>query len=214
MKNIELLIFDLDGTLADTKPDVTDGVNYALKYFGCPSRTQDEVAASIGPGQDVMLKKSFGTFTKYDLNVAIKKFNEYYSVHYADKTYLFPGMMDMLKHYNNKRKAVVTNKLRKYSEPLLAKLGALDQFDIVVGMEDVEKCKPDPYPLLLVAKKYGIAPEKSVMVGDSPSDIQAGKAAGMFTVGLTFGMNPAEIVKSANPDYLLDDILQMLNIFE
>ncbi len=214
MKLIDLLIFDLDGTLADTRQDLTDAVNHALEYFKFPKRSVKEVSKYIGGGAELMLRRSFGTDTGYDMKKAVKLALTYYSKHLVDNTVLYTGIKEILGYYQNKHIVVVTNKMRKYSEPILSHLGVLDLFDFILGYEDVDKHKPAPYPLLLVSKKIKIKPSRSVIIGDSPEDVAAGKSAGMTTVAVTYGLNSKKVLRDCKPDFFVNDITEIKKCFK
>lgn len=213
MKKIELLIFDLDGTLIDSKKDLADGINYALKTLGYAEIPEKEVYKCVGQGSKRMLANAMGDDNPVKVEQAVNCFMEYYGQHLLDYTVLYHGVAEMLNYYQEKKKAVVTNKGRKFSEAVLKGLGVLDKFDILLGHEDIEKPKPHPMPLLQVMKNCKISPEKTVMVGDGTQDIIAAREAGIVCCAVGYGLNPKAELLAEHPDYFVENIVELKDIF-
>ena len=141
-----------------------------------------------------------------------KLFDRYYGDVAEEGTFLFPHVADTLGalHAKGLPLGLVTNKPTPFVAPLLNALDIAKYFSVVIGGDDVKNKKPHPDPLLLVASRMGIAPEKLLFVGDSRNDIQAAKAAGCCSVGLTYGYNYGEPLALSEPDYLFDQFNELL----
>lgn len=186
----EAVFFDLDGTLANSLFDLTDGINITMKHFGFPSRTTEEVMSFVGDGILKTILRSIPAekLESVDLKKAEEVFLNYYSKHYADKTIAYNGMVDLVKHIKSKgiKIAVVTNKEQKMAEKVVEKVYG-NIFDCVLGMSEGIPPKPDPTGVLLVAKKLGVQPQKTAFVGDTGIDIATGINAGTFPIGVLWG---------------------------
>jgi len=146
------------------------------------------------------------------LMVLRKLFDRYYAEAAEEGSFLFPAVADTLGalHAKGLPLALVTNKPTPFVAPILAALDIAKYFTVVIGGDDVKNKKPHPDPLLLVAQKLGLAPAELLFVGDSRNDIQAAKAAGCSSVGLTYGYNYGESIALSEPDYIFDQFNELL----
>jgi phosphoglycolate phosphatase len=218
---IKLLIFDLDGTLADTSRDIADAVNYALEPFGQRKFSVTEIKAMVGSGITKLIESLIppsplfhrggrGDFpAKED---AVKRFLEYYSAHFIDSTFVYPQVKETLLKLRDYKKAVISNKREILSKKVLDGLGLLGFFDIVLGSDSVPEIKPSPVPVLEVLKRLGMSKDEAVMIGDSSFDIDAGKAAGVKTIAVTYGYRSREVLKDA--DFMIDNFGELLNVLQ
>lgn len=212
MASIELVIFDLDGTLVDSIPDLTDAVNEFLRASGRPDLAMDDVRRLVGKGARNLVERALGNGTEEEVEKALAIFLAYNEAHIADKTIMYPGVAETLLELRRQgiRMAVVTNKTEFLSRKLLNVIGIDQSFDIILGADSLPFRKPSPEPVLKALADLHIAPSGAIMVGDSINDIAAGRAAGVVTVGCTFGYgSEAEL---AQAEYRIDAMGQLLQL--
>lgn len=213
---VKLIIFDLDGTLIDSSVDITNAINYAIEPYGVKPVTVQETISLVGEGITRLMEKVIEREgISADRDVLTKRFLEYYSTHLIDNTTVYPGVIDTLKRLKGYKKAVISNKREALSTKILNDLGLLKYLDLVVGSDTTPEKKPSPVPILYVLTKLNIKPEDAVIVGDSNFDIEAGKAAGIKTVAVTYGYRPVELLKGA--DFIInkmDELTEVLRRFE
>lgn len=195
----DLIIFDLDGTLVDSSPDIRNAINHVIQPFGGAPVGSEETQALVGEGAMRLMEKIVETRS---LPVAASEllppFLSYYEEHLLDETIVYPGVIEVLEALGDVRKAVVTNKHRYLSSRTLETFGLARYFDLVVGSDTTPEKKPSPVPIRHVLDSFGIQPERAVIVGDSTYDVEAGKNAGIATVAVTYGYRPAELLRDAD----------------
>jgi phosphoglycolate phosphatase len=196
---IKMIMFDLDGTLADSGMDIRNAINYAIEGSGVGPLSLGEAKEFIGQGVTRLFSDLKARYP-VDLQVEelVSRFSEHYAEHLLDNTTLYPGVADTLAALGPCRKAVVTNKRERSSARILEALGIAKHFDIVVGSDTASERKPSPEPLFFALARFGIDPGESVIVGDSPYDIEAGLAAGVTTVAVTYGYRPVRELRKAH----------------
>ncbi|WP_139538983.1 phosphoglycolate phosphatase [Klebsiella spallanzanii] len=237
LQNIRGVAFDLDGTLVDSAPGLTAAVDNALYALELPVAGEERVVTWIGNGADVLMQRAL-TWARQervtlraaqgkpsvdhdDIPVAEqqailrKLFDRYYAEVAEEGSFLFPAVADTLGalHAKGLPLALVTNKPTPFVAPILESLDIAKYFSVVIGGDDVKNKKPHPDPLLLVAEKLGLAPAELLFVGDSRNDIQAAKAAGCCSIGLTYGYNYGEPISLSEPDYIFDQFNELLPAF-
>jgi phosphoglycolate phosphatase len=215
---IKLLIFDLDGTLLDTIEDITNAVNYAVKPFGVNPLSVQTIKSMVGsgitrliegliPAQENKYNKTFSEMKEE----ATSRFLEHYSEHLLDHTLPYPQVTETLSRLTSYKKVILSNKREIFTKQVLEGSGLLKYFDVVLGSDSCSERKPSPVPINEILKRFEIARDEAVIIGDSNFDIEAGKAAGIRTVAVTYGYRPREVLKDA--DYMIDafkDLLHML----
>ncbi|MDP3296768.1 MAG: HAD-IA family hydrolase [Thermodesulfovibrionia bacterium] len=208
---LKLLIFDLDGTLADTSKDITDAVNYALKPFGVKPLSVSEIKAMVGSGITKLIESLIPGERDFSAKEeAVKRFLEYYSIHLLDYTKPYPQVKETLSKLGAYKKAVISNKREVLSKRVLEGIGLLKFFDIVLGSDSVSERKPSPVPIFELLKRFGVSKDEAVIIGDSNYDIEAGKAAGIKTIAVTYGYRDREVLKGA--DFIIDNFGEILRI--
>jgi phosphoglycolate phosphatase len=216
---IKLLIFDLDGTLTDTAQDITDAINYALSPYCRKRYSIEETKAMVGSGISRLLESlvsGTGVCLKAEENnagdIALERFLEFYSVHLLDNTKLYPGVKDTLLKLGNFRKIVLSNKREKYSKRILDGLGIDKCFEDILGSDSVPEKKPSPVAILNMLEKFGLSKDEAVIIGDSNFDIEAGKAAGIRVIGVTYGFRSRDSLTDA--DFIIDNFDELLNVIQ
>ncbi len=216
---IKLLIFDLDGTLADTSRDIAESINYAVEPFGTGPYSIEETKAMVGSGITKLLNSLLPENVVSDdgkADAAFKKvsdrFLNHYSKHLLDYTTAYPNVKETLPLLGRYRKAVLSNKRESFSLDVLKGIGIHNYFEVINGSDSVTEKKPSPVPVLETMKHFKASKDEAVMIGDSNFDVEAGKAAGIKTVAVTYGFRSANMLKDA--DYIIDDMGDLPGILE
>jgi len=203
------LVFDLDGTLANTAPDIIATLNAILASLGHPPLPDHHAIQMIGNGARALLAaglKAAGVpFDQVLLDKLFVQFLAHYEKHIADKTQLYPGVIASLDRFAEDGYifAVCTNKMEHHSKLLLEKLGIKDRFSAICGRDSFPFFKPDPRHLTMTITEAGGNPEHAVMVGDSGTDIQTAKNAKIPVVAVNFGYSETS-VELLNPDVVIE----------
>lgn len=206
--SIKLIIFDLDGTLIDSSRDITDAINYAIEPYGLSPLTTKDTIKLVGEGISRLIEKLLST-TIFNGNDDVRRtvmdrFLEYYSAHLLDNTDTYPDVRLTLERLKEYKKAVISNKREALSRRILEGLGLSNFFDTIIGSDSTPEKKPSPLPILKVLAELDVKPQEAIIVGDSNLDIEAGRAAGLRTVSVTYGYRPYEMIKDA--DFVIDRI--------
>mgnify|MGYP000321344117 CR=1 FL=1 len=187
------LLFDLDGTLAETAPDLCAAMNHVLLLNGLQPVPTEQLRDMIGGGARMILQRGLAhNKTEWDderLDMATEELVAYYDAHICDQTYLYDGVLDCLSAAKTSKIgcAVVTNKRFGLAKHLLAELGIEDFFDVIIGGDTLPTRKPDPAMLEAAAAHLGTPIENCIMIGDSEADTGAAKAAGIASICVDFG---------------------------
>ncbi|UCH82403.1 MAG: HAD-IA family hydrolase [Nitrospiraceae bacterium] len=218
---IKLLIFDLDGTLADTGQDITNALNYALEPFGVREYSVDETKAMVGSGISILLASLIPDDSKAAVAISnskgqkpedlvLNRFLEYYDNHLIENTVAYPYIKETLSKLSDYKKAVLSNKREVYSKRVLQGLDILQYFDLVWGSDSVREKKPSPVPVFDMMEQFSASRDETVLIGDSNYDIEAGKAAGITVIGVTYGFRSREFLKDA--DHMIDRFDELLHV--
>jgi phosphoglycolate phosphatase len=210
---VELLIFDLDGTLIESKWDIATSVNLTLVELGLPRRPLEEIFGFVGDGVKKLLRLSVGEDHRVSFEEALRVFRGHYLAHCLDRTKFYPGIEDALAHFTDKRKAVATNKSIEYTDVILKGLGA-HYFQFVVGGDNGFGLKPEPGMLLHVMERLNVPKEGTVLVGDSTNDINGGHNAGIRVCAVGYGMGNREKMAACQPEWFIERPEQLMEIFE
>jgi phosphoglycolate phosphatase len=187
--SIRAVLFDLDGTLVDSLGDLTDAANHVREAFSLPPLCEKDVRLKIGKGSRNLVQQILPGFSESEITRALDLFLDYNRQHIAEKSRLFPDMLETLQHLaaGNVRMAVITNKNEDLTLLLLHDLGINDLFETVCGGDTYPERKPSPLPLLKTAENLGVLPTECVMIGDSINDVESGQRAAMMTIACTWG---------------------------
>lgn len=201
------LLFDLDGTLVDSRADLVTGVNLMLAELGEEGLGTAEVIGFVGEGARLLVERSLRASRgreaeAAEIETALAIFVRHYEEHLLDETHLYPGVREALDRLRGIPLAVVTNKPAALAVAMLDGLGLGDRFEIVLGGDSLPERKPSPLMLLEAARRCGVAPAATLMIGDSRIDILAGQRAGMATCGFTGGFRGADELREAGADIL------------
>jgi len=209
MLEVDLLMFDLDGTLADTKGDLATAVNLTLQDFGLPLKPPELIYTYVGDGVRHLLQRSFNGTKDGTLEQAVEAFRRHYLAHLVDTTCLYPGIESVLEHFKEKKRAIITNKPEEYTLKLMDGLKAQHYFDLIIGSNGVYPLKPDPGMILSALEQLGVSSDRALMIGDSVNDIRASKGAGVRVCAVGYGLGDPSLLKKENPDYFCEDIIEI-----
>lgn len=207
---VRAYVFDLDGTLVDSKMDLVNSVNAMLRTIGRGELSVDTVAGYIGHGAPRLVASALGPdASESDRQHALNIFLEHYGKHKLDLTQAYPGVVEGLRALAGFPMAVLTNKPTKISVDILKGLGIAQYFRAIYGGDSFPTKKPDPSGALAILKELGATAGQSAMVGDSDVDIQTARNAGMLAVAVNYGFGNYD--RAVNPgDFYLDSLTQLV----
>ena len=199
-----LLVFDLDGTLVDSKEDLANAVNVALESFDLPPLPHPVIYSYVGDGASALIRRALPKEKADRLPEVLDRFLEYYGRHLLDTTRAYPGVVGALRKWAGfYRMAVLTNKGVAMTREILSGLSLDGYFFEVRGGDSFGTKKPDPEGLLHILREAGVAAQEAIMVGDSRNDVLAGRAAGTVTCGVTYGLAASGFAEHP-PDFTVD----------
>jgi phosphoglycolate phosphatase len=217
---IQLVIFDLDGTLIDSRLDLVHSVNAALRHIGRPELPEDVIASYVGDGAPILIQRALGSEEVDESLVrkGLEFFLSYYREHKLDHTTVYPGIAEALaavqKSQNGvpRKMAVLSNKPVVPSRAIVEALGLGQFFSQIYGGNSFATKKPDPEGVRTLLEEHGARPEQAVIVGDSHTDIRTGRNAGLHTIGVTYGFAP-HTLEDEPPDVLVDSPREFAEVF-
>lgn len=216
------IIFDLDGTLVDSVPDLAASINDMLKSLGCDTFSLDIIRTWVGNGAKTLVERALSKHQHIlsDLDPqysarALEIFLAHYHRQACVNTYLYDGVKTSLKALRDRGYTlhIVTNKPLEFVAPILEKLEIDCYFSIILGADSLTKKKPDPLPLMHICQQQAIESHECVMIGDSHNDILAANAAKMQSIALTYGYNYGEDITKHHPTIVCDTFSDILNYF-
>ena len=219
--NKQLLIFDFDGTLIDSVPDLADATNAMLEQLGKPTHTVDVIKGWVGNGSRLLVERalvgrtdvSTAALTVAEADYAEQLFLAAYNNLDTSKTVAYPDVDNGLRILYDAgfKLALVTNKPIRFVPDILQAFGWQDLFLEILGGDSLPLKKPDPAPLLHVCHALEMTPNQAVMIGDSKNDILAGQNANMDTLGLSYGYNYGQDIRDSQPTKAFDNFADLLD---
>ena len=221
LDNIRLILIDLDGTLVDSVLDLAFSIDEMLRRLGHPPAGEAKVRNWVGNGVESLVCRALtgemnGQPEAAVLEHAFPLFMAVYAENTACHSTIYPGIregLDTLKA-EGYLLGCITNKAGRFTEPLLKKLGLFNDFKIIISGDTLPKKKPDPLPLLHAAEHFSVAPEQSIMIGDSINDIKAARAAGFWAVAVSYGYNHGQDIRLSEPDIVIDSLAELAPMLE
>ncbi len=209
LDQMELLVFDLDGTLVDSELDLANSVNATLEKIERKALPVELIASYVGQGVTVLISRALGAEASPDLiERATESFLNHYREHMLDHTATYPGVREALAELGGRKMAVLTNKPVRFSREMLKGLGLSDRFLQIYGGNSFENKKPDPVGLRRLMEETEVPASRTMMIGDSISDVLAGRNAGTWTCGVNYGFG-APTLDEAPPDIRIDDLREL-----
>jgi phosphoglycolate phosphatase len=208
-------MFDLDGTLIDSVPDLSFAIDQMLSDLGLPKAGEERVRTWVGNGAAKLVQRAL-EFSGTDADVlhesALKKFFCCYESSCTQNTVLYPGVLEALSDCRDRdiARVVITNKPRRFIAPILQALNIDHFFQYYTGGDDLPNKKPHPEPLIVCMKQLGFSAAESLMVGDSRNDIEAARRAKVLVAAVDYGYNHGTRIEDENPDFIVSSINQVI----
>ncbi len=221
---IRLLVFDLDGTLVDSRLDLIHSVNATLRHLGRPELDGDVIASYVGDGAPALVRRALGdTDDEKLLQTALDYFLGYYRLHKLDHTTVYKGIPEALaalakppiqtqRDGFHRQMAVLSNKPVNPSRDIVRALGLADFFVRIYGGNSFATKKPDPLGVRTILEETGVAAADALIIGDSSIDVLTGRNAGLWTCGVTYGFAPHSL-QEVPPDVLVDNPIELGELF-
>jgi len=210
-----LLIFDFDGTLADTRELIVETNQEVMRRMGYPVKSEDEIGATIGLPLVEGLLHMFPDLPKESLDAWVSMYREVFEdLRHRIVPSLFPGVKETLTKLHSDGHVLTVASSRKNASlnGFLQDMGVAPLFSYVVGVEDVTKAKPHPEPVLKTLEAFGCPASGAMVIGDMPVDIRMGAGAGVRTCGVSYGNASREILLSAGADYVIDSLPELISL--
>ena len=208
-RSVDMVMFDLDGTLANTSRDLADAVNFTRAHFNLEIWPDLAVLAHVGRGMEHLLRHAIPEANREGFGEVLRVFVERYEDHLLDSTVLYPNAYEALEYFSDKRRAVVSNKMHRLTVAVLRGLGIEHCFDMILGGDSAAHRKPHPALLQRALAHFQLPADRALMIGDGDVDIEAGKQAGVLTCGVTYGLGHKEDVIAAKPDFLIHHLSEI-----
>ncbi|MEA2076818.1 MAG: HAD-IA family hydrolase [Candidatus Marinimicrobia bacterium] len=222
MKKIDLICYDFDGTLCNTLPDIVNSMNIVLEENGFLTISEAKVRSFIGSGISKLVERSVYCALAGDKNDPVdpgllKKvglaMGKHYSAHLMDNSYLYEDTIETLEYFSAYLQIIVSNKPQKMVETMLEHYGIKHYFDLIIGGDTLEVCKPDPAIWDYIKERMNLSGDiKGIMVGDSVPDLAFGRIAGLERIAVTYGYNDLPILQEESADYFIDHLRELKNI--
>ena len=213
--NFRAVLFDLDGTLADTLADLANAVNHALTTLGCPTHPTNQYRYMVGDGARNLCQRALPTGKQDLVDEALRLMREHYDAHCFDETKLYPGILDLVSALTERRykMAVLSNKPDHFTKRMVAHYFPSSPFDAVHGQAPGQPIKPDPAVALQIAAELAIPVSEWLYLGDTNTDMRTATAAGMYPVGVLWGFRDREELVECGAKTLIEkpgDLLRLL----
>jgi len=213
MKHIDLMIFDLDGTLVNSGGDIVASVNYTLETLAIPAKKPKEILSFVGDGVQKLIERSLGKESQHLSDDAMDIFSDYYAKHMLDTTSLYDSVIEVLDHFRDKKKVIITNKRRYFTLKMTEALGILKYFEEIIGADSTAYRKPDPRLFIPLLEKVGAIYNDTVVIGDGVNDIMLARNTGVLSCALLNGLTHRDILLGLNPDFACEGLRELIRIF-
>jgi len=206
---IDLLIFDFDGTLADSIPSAVEAIQKMIKELDLPYKTSEEINRHVGYGEVHLVSGSIGSREPKLLKKAMEVYESIYLKEGIKKISLYPHVKELLQYFKKKTKLILSNKKDEFIKRILDDQGLTGYFAEVHGGDTAPCLKPDPCAINGIIEKHRVPKEKVMFVGDMTVDIETGKRANVRTCAVSYGFDGKDKLKKHDPDFLIDDLLEL-----
>ena len=213
--DIDLIIFDLDGTLVNSIPDLTDSLNHVAKLHNKSAIDESSVTSLVGSGINKLLEDIFNISQHQSIFAGyFNKFMEHHEQNYSKRSHLYENTINILDYFKSKKLAILSNKIDFLTKQVAKDFNINNYFDIILGATNNLRKKPSGEPIIHILNKLNIIPSKAIMVGDSEHDIMCAKNAGIISVALTSGYRSSKQLKLYSPDYTIDNLIELKSIIQ
>lgn len=214
MKHIQLMIFDLDGTLVNSGEDIVASVNHTLESLHIPTKSQEEILSFVGDGVNKMLERVLGNSFQHLFDRAMDIFSDYYARHMLDTTCLCDSVIEVLDHFHEKKKIIITNKRRYFTLKMTDALGISRYFEEIIGADSTAYKKPDPRLFIPVLERVHAVYNDTVVIGDGVNDLMLAKNSGVLSCALLNGLTHRNILLALDPDFACEGLRELINLFD
>lgn len=217
LSSLQLIIFDLDGTLVNSVPDLTDALNIVLKLPKNNYFNEVEVKKMVGSGIRKLLEDAIKKVEyKGCIEQLLIDFKTQYNNNLVNKTTPYEGVVETLKNIpSHIKKAVLSNKLDPFTKKVIQGVNLENHFDLILGANiDIYKSKPSPEGIEYILNSLNIKPENTLMIGDSTHDIHAGQKANITTCAVTYGYRSRDILEKENPNFIIDNLTEIIELIK
>ena len=214
MSTVKAVIFDLDGTLADTLEDLTDAYNYGLKELGLGEHNKEQYKMMVGSGSRELCRKALPPDRPDLIDKLLELSLSRYNDHYLDKTAAYPGIAELLDELTrcNIRLAVLSNKPDSFTNKIVAEMFGPERFEIIRGQLDGTPTKPDPTAVLAILEQMQLSCADVLYVGDSATDMATAAAAQLPSVGVTWGFRDRQELQDTGAGHIIDRAAELLDL--
>jgi phosphoglycolate phosphatase len=209
---VDLIVFDLVGTLIDSFEATAAAANYTCRSLGLPEHSLAEISRMTGGGEKKLVRAFLGPDHQGRLDQALSLYLDYYSRHGGAMSRVYPGVVATLKHFRGKKLAVLSNLLERITRQLLEGVGLRGYFTVIRGGDSYQVMKPAPEALILLMQELEASPGRTLMLGDRPGDIQVGRGAGAHTVAVAYGYGDPAALAASVPDNIIQAITDLTQL--
>lgn len=213
MTKLDLMIFDFDGTLVSTGADLAQGINYTLNALNLEKKPEKEILGFVGDGISKLIERVLGQDNLQCHEEAMRIFTDYYGKHLLDTTRLYPHVEDVLKHFKNKTKIILTNKSHHFTLMIVRGLNIEKYFAEIIGIDSTPYIKPDRRIIEYLLNKYPAAKNKTLITGDGINDILVARNSGILSCACLNGLGKRKDLLNLHADYYCEDLLEMNSLF-
>ncbi|MEN6467325.1 MAG: HAD-IA family hydrolase [Syntrophaceae bacterium] len=212
MIRADLLVFDFDGTLVNSGEDLVISVNHTLRQLDLPACTPGEIISFVGDGVDKLIERSIGTSHMERFDEALQIFTGHYAGQMLEHTRLYPGVKDVLEHFRDKRKLIITNKRYRFTKAIADALGIAPYFVEIIGRDNYPYAKPDPRVLRDAMERYNTDGGRTVVIGDGVNDINMAKQAGALVCACLNGLGRRQELLDLEPDLVCENLREITKL--
>ena len=214
MKAVDLMVFDFDGTLVSSGEDIATSVNLMLRDIGLGTIEQEKIIGFVGDGVTKLIERALGEEHRDLFDRALSTFKALYAEHLLDTTGLYPGVREVLQHFRDKRKVVLTNKTYAFTMTIARALGLEAHFDDIIAGDSTPYFKPDPRLIQPLMVRFRASADRTAVIGDSTQDILLARSAGALSCAFLNGLAPRDTLLELKPDYTYEDINELKSYFK
>lgn len=209
---VDLLIFDFDGTLADSIPPAVEAIQEMIKELGLPYKSKEDINKHVGYGEIPLVSGAIGTKEPVLLKKAMLTYERIYLDHGIKNIKLYPHIIEFLEFFKGKQKIILSNKKDMFIKKILARHQLTAYFSEIMGGDTAPCLKPDPCAINLMVGKYKASPGRVLYIGDMTIDIETGKNAKVLTCAVTYGFDGRSKLEKLGPDLIVDDLMELKDL--